>query len=156
MLFKKYPTPKNAVVLHCCTELIALWQYSVMQQTDYKPVLTPKSHCFADEGGIVISDSTRGSFHLSKQLSWSANTTAAVKKARQRLGSQAHRGNTGCSLPLLEFIVTTRYLSKAGNSRDFCHPGHHLLELLVDVTDQRKQALADCGTVSPICAQLKC
>lgn len=42
--------PKKVVVLHCCIELIALWQYYVMQQIDYKP---PKSHCFADKGGIV-------------------------------------------------------------------------------------------------------
>lgn len=37
---------------------------------------------------------------------------------------------------LLEFIVTARCLSKAGNIRDFYHPGHHLLEPLVGVTDQ--------------------
>lgn len=56
--FKNSPQ-KIVVVLHCCVELLALWQYSVMQQIDYKPDLTPKPdlNCLADEGGIIILDS---------------------------------------------------------------------------------------------------
>lgn len=104
---------------------------------------------------VALLDSTQVSFHLSKKLSWSANTTATVKKARQRLNfmrvhnterrllvafcrattvnsttstvlvlrlyGESSRGGgwwAHSSLPLLEFIVTTRYLSKARNITD--------------------------------------
>ncbi len=61
---------------------------------------------------------------------WYSSCTAADKKALQRIINTAQK-ITGCSLPSLESIARSHYLSRAKNIiKDTSHPGHHLFNLL--------------------------
>nr|XP_033468764.1 mas-related G-protein coupled receptor member A4-like [Epinephelus lanceolatus] len=61
---------------------------------------------------------------------WYAGCSAVDKKALQRVVRTAQR-IIGCSLPSLEDIATSCYLSRATKIiRDPSHPGHHLFQLL--------------------------
>ena len=61
---------------------------------------------------------------------WYSGCTAADKRALQRVINTAQK-ITGCSLPSLESIARSRYLSRANNIlKDSSHPGHHLFTLL--------------------------
>ena len=61
---------------------------------------------------------------------WYAGCTAADKRALRRVINTAQK-ITGCSLPSLEDIASSRYHSRAVNiTKDTSHPGHHLFDLL--------------------------
>lgn len=61
---------------------------------------------------------------------WYAGCSAADRRALQRVINTAQR-ITGCSLPSLEDIASSRYLSRAGNIiKDSSHPGNHMFDLL--------------------------
>src|SRR4029434_5543016 len=61
---------------------------------------------------------------------WYSCCTAADKSALQRDINTAQK-ITACSLPSLESIARSRYLSRANNIlKDSSHPGHHLFTLL--------------------------
>ena len=61
---------------------------------------------------------------------WYAGSTAADRKRLQRVIRSAER-ITGCPLPSLDDISSSRCLSRAERIiRDHSHPGHHLFSLL--------------------------
>ncbi|XP_071353023.1 uncharacterized protein [Trachinotus anak] len=61
---------------------------------------------------------------------WYAGCSAADRRALQRVVCTAQK-ITGCSLPSLEDIANSRYLSRAGNIiKDPSHPCNHLFDLL--------------------------
>ena len=61
---------------------------------------------------------------------WYAGCSVADRRALQRVINMAQK-ITGCSLPSLEDIASSRYLSRAANiTKDSSHPGNHQFELL--------------------------
>ena len=61
---------------------------------------------------------------------WYAGCSAADRRALQRVINTAQK-ITGCSLPSLEDIASSRYLSRAGNIiKDSFHPSNYLFDLL--------------------------
>ena len=61
---------------------------------------------------------------------WYAGCSAADRRALQRVINTAQK-ITGCSLPSLEDIASSGYLSRAGNIiKDSFHPSNHLFDLL--------------------------
>ena len=85
--------------------------HSGLQEVKCRPHPTPHQHGLCGKGRY-------------------SGCTAADKTALQRIIITAQK-ITGCSLPSLENIACSHYLSRAKNIiKDTSHPGHHLFTLL--------------------------